>query len=142
MKKDANIKLLDMRLKDVFSKKISSKFKTIDKKSNALYIKKIMNEEKGYEIIMFFFNLKLKDWIDLFTMKNNIENFKNLSIKCCTEIKKKLPRLDILLNEILKENNEKYLSYFIFYLHNFENYFLIKQSRRSKFERINYKNVI
>ena len=142
MKKDANIKLLDMRLKDVFSKKISSKFKTIDKKSNALYIKKIMNEEKGYEIIMFFFNLKLKDWIDLFTMKNNIENFKNLSIKCCTEIKKKLPRLDILLNEILKENNEKYLSYFIFYLYNFENYFLIKQSRRSKFERINYKNVI
>ena len=122
MKKDANIKLLDMRLKDVFSKKISSKFKTIDKKSNALYIKKIMNEEKGYEIIMFFFNLKLKDWIDLFTMKNKIENFKNLSIKCCTEIKKKLPRLDILLNEILKENNEKYLSYFIFYLHNFENY--------------------
>ena len=68
MNRDTNIKLLDMPLKDVFSKKISSKFKTIDKKSNALYIKKIMNEEKGYEIIMFFFNLKLKEWIDLFTM--------------------------------------------------------------------------
>ena len=38
MKRDTNIKLLDMPLKDVFSKKISSKFKTIDKKSNKLYI--------------------------------------------------------------------------------------------------------
>ena len=142
MKRDTNIKLLDMPLKEVFSKKISSKFKTFDEKSNELYIQKIMNEEKRDEIIMFFFNLKLKEWIDLFTMKNNIENFKSLSLKSRTEIKKKLPRVDFMLNEILKKNNEKYLSYFIFYLYNFENYFLIKQSRRSKFERINYKNVI
>ena len=76
-------------------------------------------------------------------MKNNIENFKSLSLKSRTEIKKKLPRVDFMLNEILKKNNEKYLSYFIFYLYNFENYFLSKQSRRSKFERINkFKNVI
>ena len=143
MKRDTNIKLLDMPLKEVFSKKISSKFKTFDEKSNELYIQKIMNEEKRDEIIMFFFNLKLKEWIDLFTMKNNIENIKSLSLKSRTEIKKKLPRVDFMLNEILKKNNEKYLSYFIFYLYNFENYFLSKQSRRSKFERINkFKNVI
>ena len=84
MKRDTNIKLLDMPLKDVFSKKISSKFKTIDKKSNKLYIQKIMNKEKDNEIIIFIFNLKLKECIDLFTMKNNIENFKNLSMKSHT----------------------------------------------------------
>ena len=84
MKRDTNIKLLDMPLKEVFSKKISSKFKTFDEKSNELYIRKIMNEEKDNEFIKFIYNLKFKEWIDLFTMKNNIENFKNLSMKSHT----------------------------------------------------------
>ena len=43
-----------------------------------------MNKEKDNEIIIFIFNLKLKECIDLFTMKNNIENFKNLSMKSHT----------------------------------------------------------
>ena len=136
MKRDTNLKLLNMTLKDIFSQEISSKIKTAKSNSNKLLIQKIMNEKKDKEIIMFSFNLQLREWINLFTMKNKIENFKNLSMKSHNEINQKFPKVDILLNDILNENknNKKYLSYFIFYLYNFENYFLSKESRRSKFE--------
>ena len=136
MKRDTNLKLLNMTLKDIFSQEISSKIKTVKSNSNKLFIKKIMKEKKIKEIIKFSFDLQLREWINLFTMKNKIENFKNLSKESYNEINKKLPKVDIILNGILNENknNKRYFSYFIFYLYNFENYFLSKQSRRSKFE--------
>ena len=136
MKRDTNLKLLNMTLKDIFSQEISSKIKTVKNNSNELFIKNIMNKKKYNEIIKFFFDLQLREWINLFTMKKNIKCFKNLSMESYNEINQKLPKVDILLNDILNKNknNKKYLSYFIFYLYNFENYFLSKQSRRSKFE--------
>ena len=136
MKRDTNLKLLNMTLKDIFSQEISSKIKTVKNNSNELFIKNIMNKKKYNEIIKFFFDLQLREWINLFTMKKNIKCFKNLSMESYNEINQKLPKVDILLNDILNKNknNKEYLSYFIFYLYNFENYFLSKQSRRSKFE--------
>ena len=53
MKRDTNLKLLNMTLKDIFSQEISSKIKTVKSNSNKLFIQKIMNEKKIKKLLCF-----------------------------------------------------------------------------------------
>ena len=45
---------------------------------------------------------------------------------------KYLPKLNTLLEDILEKNDEYYLSKFIFYLYNYENWFYNKVGRKGK----------
>ena len=79
--------------------------------------------KKDDEKIQYVFNLKFKEWIDIFTMKreNTIA---------------KIDGLYLLLNKILKTKegdiDEVYFVKFVYYLYNFENWFLYKKDRTRK----------
>ena len=60
------------------------------------------------------------DWIDVFTLKTNIEN--------STEFK----GIEEALKDISDKNDDEYFSRFIFYLFNYQNYFHNKKGRKPK----------
>ena len=128
LKKENELALFQMKLKDLLSFNISSKCSlSKDKEFNKKNINRILEEEKDNKVIIDLLNMNFGDWIDVFTLKTSIEN---------------VPEFDGLeeaLNTIYKKNDkdsekkdEKYFSRFIFYLFNYQNYFRNKKGRSSK----------
>ena len=135
LKKEEEFKLLDMSLKEIYSKNISPKYNKYDKDFNKKNIESIINSGVDNTII-FVFNMTLRDWLDIFTLKktvndllnksNNI-NYQNIDIE---KIEKNLVRIDRLLKKINEDNkDEDYMSLFIFYLYNYERWFYLKRGR-------------
>ena len=118
-----NLKSLYLTLKDLLSREISPRFKNDDINLNKINISKILEEEKTDTVIKDVFNLKFKEWIDILTLKKKEENEK---------IKDSMPKFDDLLKNISEKNNNDivYLNYVIFYIFNFENWFLIRAPRK------------
>ena len=134
LKKENELALFRMKLKDLLSFNISSKCSlSKDKEFNKKNINRILEEEKDNKVIIDLLNMNFDKWIDVFTLKTSIEN---------------VPEFDGLeetLNTIYKKNDkdsekkdEKYFSRFIFYLFNYQNYFKNKKGRSSK--QIKLKN--
>ena len=71
--------------------------------------------------------MKFKEWIDIFTMKNDIKSVKGYEI-----IKNNLPKINDLLKKVLEKNDEEYLRLLLLYLYNYERWFVIRSSRRIK----------
>ena len=128
LKKENELALFRMKLKDLLSFNISSKCSlSKDKEFNKKNINRILEEEKDNKVIIDLLNMNFGDWIDVFTLKTSIEN---------------VPEFDGLeeaLNTIYKKNDkdsekkdEKYFSRFIFYLFNYQNYFRNRKGRSSK----------
>ena len=128
LKKENELALFQMKLKDLLSLNISSKCSlSKDKEFNKKNINRILEEEKDNKVIIDLLNMNFDKWIDVFTLKTSIEN---------------VPEFDGLeeaLNTIYKKNDkdsekkdEKYFSRFIFYLFNYQNYFRNKKGRSSK----------
>ena len=128
LKKENELALFQMKLKDLLSLNISSKCSlSKDKEFNKKNINRILEEEKDNKVIIDLLNMNFDKWIDVFTLKTSIEN---------------VPEFDGLeeaLNTIYKKNDkdsekkdEKYFSRFIFYLFNYQNYFKNKKGRSSK----------
>ena len=68
IKADQELKILNMSLRDLFSKDISPKFKNkYPKDYNKEIIARIL--EDADDIILFSFRMTLRDWIDIFTQK-------------------------------------------------------------------------
>ena len=136
MKKEDNLKFLNMPIKDLLSTNISTKYKTKDEDSNKKEIENLLNKEKDNEIIGFIFNLTLRDWIDIFTYKKEIIDFGIYESKMRKEIEDNFERVDKLLDEIynsnLKSNDINYFSKFACLIYNYERWFFIKQSRQKK----------
>ena len=128
-------KSLNLSLKDLLSQEISPKFKD-DINSNIVNIKKILEQEKDNEIINYVFNLKFIDWINIFTQKRDIQSYGNISKIASDEIEKSMPKIDDLIKEIFEKNTEYdeisngYISCIIFYLFNYENWFIIRNPRK------------
>ena len=128
-------KSLNLSLKDLLSQEISPKFKD-DINSNIVNIKKILEQEKDNEIINYVFNLKFIDWINIFTQKRDIQSYGNISKIASDEIEKSMPKIDDLIKEIFEKNteydeiNNGYISCIIFYLFNYENWFIIRNPRK------------
>jgi hypothetical protein len=99
LKKDINIKYLHLCIKDLLSFEISP-YKSCNVNSNKDNIKKILEEEKSNEMIMYIFNMKFRDWIDIFTMKKEIKLVNGYEI-----IEKSLPKITDLLKDILIKND-------------------------------------
>ena len=99
-------------------------------------INSILKEQKDNEVIKFVLNMTIKDWIDVFTFKKTIYNFrcvKQLNLCEYEEIQKKIPSIKTLFDNILEKNQDDfYFSKFVFYLYNYENWFLNKRGRNRK----------
>ena len=78
-------------------------------------------------ILMNILNMKFKEWIDIFTMKDDIKWVKGYEI-----IKNNLPKISDLLKNVLEKNDEEYLRLLLLYLYNYERWFVIRSSRRIK----------
>ena len=146
IKKEEDLNYLNMPLKELFSKEISPKYitkdvqysykKRIDKNSNKNYIQHILNNQPD-DTILFIFNMAFRDWLDLFTLKKNVKDI-ILKYNClnkdidCERIQNCLNGVDELLNKIMRKNDKKYLSLFIFLLYNYEGYFYNKKGRSSR----------
>ena len=117
---------MNLCIKDLLSFEISP-YKSFNVNSNKDNIKKILEEEKNNEMIMYIFNMKFRDWIDIFTMKKEIKLINGSEI-----IKTSLPKITDLLKDIFIKNDIVYLRLFLLYLYNYEKWFIIKYSRCSK----------
>ena len=124
LKKDSDLELLNMKLKDIASKDISSKYKTKsqEKDWNKNIINEIIQNEDNNEKLMNLLNMTFNEWIDIFTYK--IEN----------EYNKEYNLLQSALDKINKKNNndKEYLSKLIFYLYNYKRWFESKKGRNKK----------
>ena len=132
LKKDENFKYLHMSIKDLLSLEISPFYRGINPKLNKINIKKILDEEKKNDIVMFILNMKFREWMNIFTMNEDIKSFDKLNI-----FKKNMPTIIGFLKQVLEKNkNLNYLRYILLYLFNYERWFIIKNSRRSKRKKI------
>jgi hypothetical protein len=119
LKKEVDLEYLNLPLKELFSKKISEKYNSVEKEINEINIKKILELEKDNAEINNVLNMTFREWIDVFTMKKKSVN----SIQ--------IDGIDKFLEEILEKNKEpRYFSLFVFCLYNYENWFSSKKGRK------------
>lgn len=127
VKKDIDLKILNTLLKILFYDDISSKLYNFKKDSNKIIIDEIMEKEKGNEIIMYAFNMKLEEWFDFFCYKKEIKFLESIE----KEKDIKFERADIILNGIAEKNDDAYFTKFIFYFYNYKRWFLEKKGRKT-----------
>lgn len=139
IKKEKEIELLDMSLKDIFSKEISTKYKKkiYSNNYNEKTIKKILANNPD-ETVLFSFNITLRDYLDIFSSKKTIQeiankydyiNYNNVDF---VKIEKSFVGLDKFLHILSKNNDEDYINNFILYLKNYEKWFKSKKGRKRK----------
>ena len=129
-----------MNLKDIFSKDISPKYNRtkFPNDYNKKIIEKVLKIKDDDETILFVFNISLRDWLDIFTLKKSViditNEYKDKKYKDIEseKIEKCLVGVDKLINEIKEKNSEDYLPYFIFCLYNYERWFYLKKSGNNK----------
>ena len=122
LEKKFNIKLLEATLQDLISLDISSKYKNHDnnKDWNKKIIKKVLEQEKNNAIIISLLKMSFDKWIDIFIYKKHwIYNIEIKGIKS-------------FLEKIQSETDSQYFSKVIFYLFNFQKWFLHKSGRQPK----------
>ena len=136
VKKEKELEMLNMSLKEIFSKEI--KLKKYNSNYNKQIVENILNNEKVNDTILFVFNMTLRNWLDIFTLKKSVieiineykdRNYKNIDYE---KIEKSWVGVDKLLNEIKEKNDEDYLPYFIICLYNYERWFYLKKTRYNK----------
>jgi hypothetical protein len=141
LNKDIDIKYLRMPLKDLASLEISTKFKNRTSDANQQYIKNVINktepvEDEDYDTILFVFNMTFREWLDLFTCKKDINMLKaqytGVNFVNFDKIGKNIDFLQKFLEDMIKKIDEKYFSFFTFYLYNYERWFSIKTARNRK----------
>ena len=74
IKRESELSIFRMPLKEIFSRDISPKFKTFSKASNKIIIDEVLENEKDNEIIVFAFNLSFKEWLDIFLFKKELKS--------------------------------------------------------------------
>jgi hypothetical protein len=141
IKKETDLMLLNMPLKEVFSKDISPKYSTLSSDSNRKIIERILEDEKDNINIMFAFNLTLGEWIDIFTYKKKLTFFQNFDGEKMKDFQGKFDMVEDLILEIYKKNySHNYLSYFISYVYNYKRWFIFKKGRNRVSNKILKEN--
>ena len=137
LKKDSDLELLNMKLKDIASKDISSKYKTKleEKNWNKIVIYKILkneNNENNNEKLINLLNITFNEWTDIFTYKIENEYNKNTNL------------LQSALVQIGQKNcgDKEYLTKLIFYLYNYKRWFESKKGRNVIKKKIEQKEEI
>jgi len=123
LKKENELDLFNMTLKDLASLEPSKKYSSNkDPEFNKKTISNLLKEEEknSDKIIEKFLNMRFGEWIDIFTLKNKIDN------------DFKFNGLHDSLESISNEFDEEYFSRFVFYLYNYKNWFKNKKGRNVK----------
>lgn len=107
-----NQELLNTKLKNIFSKKISSKYKNYRFNYNEELIKKLIHNEKLKKI----FDLTFSDCLEYFRGKK-------------MELLDGIEKFDDIKNQISKKDGDEYLKLYDNILNNFEGYFNNKKKR-------------
>ena len=145
LKKEKEFEILNMSLKELFSNDISPKIQKYNSKFNKQIIENILNNKnkKVDDTLLFVFNMTLRNWLDIFTLKKSVidiineykdKNYKDIDSE---KIEKSMVGVDKLLNEIKEKNDEDYLPRFIFCLYNYERWFYLKKTRNKKKNKFN-----
>ena len=130
LKKETDLSLLEMPLKDLFSKNISPKYTTLQPDSNKKIIEKIVKEEKDNVNIIFALNLTFEEWIDIFTYKKKLSSIQNFDEEKMKGLNDQLYMVDHLIIEMYdKKYDHNYLSYFLSYVYNYKRWFILKKGR-------------
>ena len=146
LKKENDLNLLKMTLKDFFSQEISKKYKTKESpEHNKIIIDNLINDimaEKeenikdniNYKTIMFIFNITFEDFIDIYTYKKSLDDLLNDYKINKNEIdymriKNNIRGINDISKDITKKNEGKYFSLFIFYLYNYKRWFYLRKCR-------------
>ena len=127
IKRENDLKLLNSPIKDILSLDISNKYKCpFD--SNKETVERLLNDYQDnrlYRLLIFALDLKFNEWLDFFTLKKDIEKIDETFSK---ELGKNMTKIDVTLNKIFKKNkSNNYISSFIFYLYNYESWFINKR---------------
>jgi len=121
LNKDINLQMLNTPLSTILSYTNRSKCKSnINPENNKKLIAEILEKEAKNEIITKFLNMTFKDWSDIFTRKKKIEH----------DIE--FEGLRLALEEIMKKNEDDYLTRFVFYLYNYNRWFQNKKGRKKR----------
>ena len=115
-------KKLEATLQDLISLDISSKYRNHEnnKDWNKKMIKNVLEKEQNNAIIISLLKMSFDKWIDIFTYKKHwIYNIEIKGIKS-------------FLEKIQSETDSQYFSKVIFYLFNFQKWFLHKSGRQPK----------
>lgn len=125
LKKDDEIKLLNMTLKEIILKKIiSPKYINFDEDYNKKLLEIILQKENSNEIINYVFNMKLKEWIDILTKKEKAKIKQEYFNQIGNMLKKVIEKND-------DNDNDDYMPNFIYCLYNYERIFILKRSRNN-----------
>ena len=133
LKRNINLQILDMPLKNLLSLDIRSKSPKMPKDTNKINIQKILYNDQD-DTIKFIFNMTFRDWIDCFICKKNLYellskyNIEN-NIIDFESIKETKEGLNEFLKEIAEKNDDNYFSLFISNLYNYEYWFFIKKGK-------------
>ena len=141
-KKEDNLKLLNSTLKEYLSNKISTKYVNYKENQNELIISKLLEDDENKDIFKFVFQeLKIEDWLQIYTHQKNIDDYiyrynlnkKESKIKKSIEgierIEKYLKKLITLENE---NDNKLYYHCFLLLIYNFRLYLDLKEGRNHK----------
>lgn len=143
IKKENDLKYLNMSLKELFSLKISPKYNSLPEGHNQDIINKIIKKKitvKDYITTMFVLNLSFGSWIELFTYKKTIDQIiKDYEGVNYDSIINNFEGVEVLLKKILDENGEEYFSFFSFLVYNYKRWFDKKRNRK-KNEKKNENN--
>ena len=120
LKKDNNVKILNKPLKEILSFNITTRCKSnINPDYNQKIISIIFEQEISNEKINKFLEMTFNEWINIFTLKKNIQDdFEFIG-------------LESILQKIIKDfkDDDAYLTRFVFYLYNYQRYFETKKGR-------------
>ena len=135
IKADQELKILNMSLKELFSNDISPKFKNkCPKDYNKEIIARILKDAD--DIILFSFDMTLRDWLDIFTFKKSVKDIVNgyNKYKDCKnliqKVEQSLMRFDKAIYKIDENNDKDYMALFVFCLYNYERWFYLKKCRK------------
>ena len=127
-----------MTLKELISEEISPKYNSFNADYNKKKINEILKERKDNKVLNFIFNMTYRQWIDIFILKQNIRDYKideylsMLDEGNYKEIENQMPKVSETLINVLEKNGIEYLSFYIFYLYNYEQWFFSRRNRRKK----------
>ena len=142
LNRDQNLNDLQKTLSDILSNDISTKYLKYSNNWNKNVISSILEEYQNDNFIKFVFSMTYVDWIDIFLLKKNVRDINSSDIKLneteYKEFEEYVPKVENLLDKVLKDNDNEYLSHFILYLYNYERWFYNKKGRKRRKKSIGY----
>jgi hypothetical protein len=127
------LELLNMKVKDYLSNKISLKYVNIPNEYNELIINQLLLDDNNKDIFVFLFNIKIGDFFYVYIYQKDIKEFlefNKLNSNHKRIVKNNLVRINDCLNKIVSKD-ETYFQCLVMLIYNFRR-FLMNQERRNR----------